>query len=421
MGHEGQQKLQAELGPGGTAEQLSTLYRQYDQSIATQAAEVQQKDAKVTTSEQLLANERAKDQQTRGKTDEVLNNQAARKIGQATSDPFLSTVVRGGAGVAKAVGGAVNWVASNVFGAKEDVIDTRAIDNVRKLFGEAPKAREGRDRMGGQAGQVGGTAAQTAPAVAANRAKVTETKGKHVGAKGKVVAFQAAGKRTTDTLHTEKSSLARENEALEAKRQQVRAEREAEFSAYTSEMGALSLWAVQHRSVRDANGALLTDLAAPPKVAELTPDARARVDGAKATLGTARTSIEQARERLAGLAAHTADALSKAAVQAGTTPDSVEPICARLASEAATTHERRLAPQLATLGSLEGLLGSAGADRLPGVVDAVERTSRASQVAVRDTLAAFQRFADRTAKATVQALQIEVEEARHAARTAANL
>ena len=421
VGHEGQQKLSAELGPGGTAAELSKLYQQYDQSIAKQAAEVQQKDAKVTTSEELLARERAKDQQTRGKTDEVMNNEAARKIGDVTSDPFLSTAVRGGAGVAKAVGGAVNWVASNVFGAKEDVVDTRAIDNVRKLFSEAPKARDGRGKMAGSSGQVGTSAEKTAGGVAANRAKVTQTKGRHTGAKGKVVQFKGAGKRTTDTLQAEKEAQARENAELEAQREKVRAEREREFSAYTSEMGALSLWAVQHRSVRDANNALLDDLASPPQVAELTPDARQRLEGARTSLGGARAAIERAREQMSEAARATSEGLRKAAVQAGATPDSVQPICAKLDSEVERFHGRRLQPQLATLASLEGMLGSVGPDRLPGVVDAAQRTARAAEVSARDAVAAFQRFARKTGEATMSALQAEMEQARHRARTAANL
>lgn len=408
VGKEGEKRLDKELGPGGTSQEIMKTYQEYMNTIKQQESEVRSKDAKVKNSEQLLEEQKAKDQQTKGKADEVLNNSAVRKLGEVTSDPVLSAVVRGGATVGKAVAGAVNWVASNVFGKKEDVIDTKVIDNVKQLFSVAPEARSRRGKCESNSGKAGSSAQQTAPQVQENRAKVNETKTKHQETKGKVGEFNNAGKTVTNTITEERQSIANDNQKYEAQLQKVRAERQQEHSLYMSEMNALSLWAVQHRSIRDANMTLIDDMKQPPKVEELTDDAKGKIENAQKAILEAKDAITKANEKMKEIAEKAGQSLESAAIQMGTTSGSVAPIKARLIAEAENQYKTVLAPQLGTLDSALGMLGSVAPERLAGVIEAGQRIAKSAQLSAEQTVSSFNALAQKVTDAVLQQLQQEI-------------
>jgi hypothetical protein len=402
VGRKGDKDLGRHLSPEGASGKLDEAYRKQSETVAAQEAEVAKKDAKVKSSEDLLESQRQKDAETKGNADEGLQNESARRVGNVTSDSFLSTVVRGGAGVASVVGGAVNAV-SNFFGG-DDVIDTRAIENVRRLFTEAPKAREGHGRATGSSGEVGKAADQTAPAVQQTRTKVEEAKSKKESAKGKVAGYDAAGKKLKGTLAGDKAALSKDTAAYDAQRAEAKAAKETELAAYHSEMSSLQAWAVEHRSVRDANNALLDDMKAPPGRVELAPAAVAQVDGAKAAIAKARAGLEQAHGRM--LQAVGAASARMQAGMGGRVADA-DAIRGRLMGQADNYKARLLEPQAKTLGSVEANLGSVAADRLPSMVAAATRVARAAEMVAADAVASFQRFADRVVQEAQQALEAE--------------
>lgn len=240
-------------------------------------------------------------------------------------------------------------------------------------------------------------------------------------ANGEVKRFHSAGEKTVSTLKREKADISGRNEAIEAQRERVREERIREYSEYMSEMGALSLWAVQHRSVRDTNNALLDDMAKPPTRAELTPQAMAQIEDSKKAVAEAKADIQSALSKMDDTASSVAEGLRKAAVQMGTTPDSVAPICARLKSEVGKFHAQLLEPQVKTLESMEGMLASVAVERLPQVVKATKKAANAAKLSVQSALAAFQRFANRVAQETLTSLEEEVAKKRRAMQMAAQL
>lgn len=404
VGEKGAGELSRELSNEGAAGRLKEAHARQVAIITSQEAEVEKKAAKVTSSEQLLETQRQKDAETKNKAQEGIANESAQRIADITSDPFLSTVVRGGATVAKAVGGVVNLV-GKAFGAKEPVVNTQAIDKVRELFREAPRAREARGKAKGLSNEIGSAAEQTAPKVRALRSNIEQTKTKKESAKGKVKGYEAAGKRLKDQLANEKTSLTQETATYRSKLEEARASKEKELSAYQSEMSALHVWAIEHRSVRDANNVLLEDMKNPPQRPELTAESQAMVESAKADVARARQGLDNAHQRMQDIALDAKQQLLNKT--AGLVGDA-EQFYAKLRTQAEAFSLRFLEPHRKTLASIEASLGTVAPERLPDQVGAAKRVARAAELATADALNAFERFTARAIEEALGAVAYEV-------------
>ena len=368
-------ELAAELGPKGNIALWEGVRGDMEGALQTQRATIKGKGQKLKSSEELSGKMEAEDQKSKGKADEALKSEEVKGVEKVTSNTFLKTVVGGGAGIAKAGAAVVNFV-GGLFGADEPVIDTKAIDNVQKLFSTAPKVASGKGKMGAKAGDLGSTGKKTKGIVDEKKGRLAKAEAKHQGAAAGTQKFGEGVKKNREEVtgekKTQKKWVAKVREDLILTKQ-ARQNEEANFNG---EMGAMQLWAVQHYQVRQMNRAVMTTAGQVPTQNELDAPTAAKRDKAVGRIGESVADLTSKRSKISGIAKAGA---SQVITESGLPMGGAHQAEAQKAVAAFTS---KTEGHLTTLRSMEKSLQTINPTQLPAALEAAEKTIRAIELAV---------------------------------------
>jgi hypothetical protein len=399
-----QQKMDHELSPAGGAAQWQQVHEQMSQSLEGHRDQLGVKEGRAQEAEGLLGQMAAEDQKAKGKSGEVLQSREVDGVASATSNSFLRGAVNVGGGVAKAGAAVVNGI-GKLFGKKEPVVDTRAIDNVRSLFRESPKMARGKGGLAGQSGEMGNASAPARQGLADKKAKIAQGKGQHATAQGKTGQL---GNEIQNSRGIMQEGATKQREwvaKVQQELEETRAARQAETAAFEAEMGMMKTWSAQHFEVRQLNQAVVTSAHQLPQRNELDEASRSEVDQANSAVDGALGMIETKKGELAG-EARAAGANVQTQSGAGLSGE-----YATAVDEAVARFGRRLDQHKDSLAAAKASLATVNPDQIGPALEAVGRVVRAIQVSVNEYYGVYAGTIQQVAQAAIE-FNIEEEERR---------